>query len=966
MQEEIIQQIIDEEAIQRQLKILDDGFGRIEQNIASLSKVRIDLQGADTWKQFNSEVGKFIEIETKLIRQKAEHAAFERQIQKDKENAIKISQKEAKMASEISNEYKQLNIALRDAEIRYKNLALSGKANTKEAKDALTTALSYRKMLDGVDQALGNYQRNVGNYKSAFNGLNASMQQILRETPSLAINAKTFFLAISNNLPIFFDEIKKVKDEIKATNLALKESANIAKIQATEQALMSGATQQAANAAGVLAEKQALANLQATKAPSLFQLLITNLFSWQSAMTIGITLLTIYGPKLIDWANGLLKGKDAMERTKREAALLNDVNKKMVETAGQEIAKLSTIYSVATNNTISTKERRKAVEDLQKEYPSYFANIDKETIMQGKAASAYDKAKEAIIEKAKAQAIESKLAEEYSKKLDIEIQKADKQNQLRIAQIKANSKKVVSGQKIFTPEDYIEGEGAVKALTKDIAELDKKTIETNENINFLLGNIKIANTTDKGIGTKKSSSHKDISDNTEEEIAQSKYNIQKRSLERQIKINEEIVANESNSYEKRLDALKNFNTISLALIEADKSFKEKIEGLSYKKTIEGLIKAKSEDGANRTAINAQIAKEEEAHSARLLDIGSKANDDILELKDRYGKEMKRILEKQSEDLKAFEDQFEQLEESINKTIKNVYKKIEDADKKKSENEKQLLIKRNNEKIELQRKFYEQSKELLVSFVNDRYEAEKSAIDSQISLLDDEKRRRIEAVNNMVISAQEKADRIAVIEATAQSKKEELEKRKRKIDMEQAKWNKAANAASVIADTAAAIMKAIRTYGIPLATPIIAWTAAIGALQLGKILSTPIPKYKHGRGKGKSEYAIVDDGGIPEPIMREDGSIEFSGASKPRLTYLNKGDIVFPSLKSMHETMLNKISDEKFSYNSNHVSKKLDEVIYAINSNTPVFNGTIITERGWEKTHERMTEFIEWKNRKFLK
>lgn len=35
-----------------------------------------------------------------------------------------------------------------------------------------------------------------------------SIQQIAREMPSLAMGPQMFFLAISNNLPIFADEVK--------------------------------------------------------------------------------------------------------------------------------------------------------------------------------------------------------------------------------------------------------------------------------------------------------------------------------------------------------------------------------------------------------------------------------------------------------------------------------------------------------------------------------------------------------------------------------------------------------------------------------------------------------------------------------------------------------------------------------------------------------------------------------------
>ena len=75
--------------------------------------------------------------------------------------------------------------------------------------------------ISAAEQATGRYQRNVGNYASAWNGLGMSVQQVARELPSLAIGWNTFFLAISNNLPMLADELKKASAEYKAFKAAV-------------------------------------------------------------------------------------------------------------------------------------------------------------------------------------------------------------------------------------------------------------------------------------------------------------------------------------------------------------------------------------------------------------------------------------------------------------------------------------------------------------------------------------------------------------------------------------------------------------------------------------------------------------------------------------------------------------------------------------------------------------------------
>ncbi len=105
----------------------------------------------------------------------------------------------------------------------------------------------------------------------SFNGLNAQVQYLARELPALAISPQTFFLAISNNLPMLADEIDNVR---------VKNEALIA---------------QGKNAAPV------------------WQQVAKSLFSWQTAMAVGVTLLTVYGDEVVAWAGSLFKGKDAID-----------------------------------------------------------------------------------------------------------------------------------------------------------------------------------------------------------------------------------------------------------------------------------------------------------------------------------------------------------------------------------------------------------------------------------------------------------------------------------------------------------------------------------------------------------------------------------------------------------------------------------------------------------------------------
>ena len=139
--------------------------------------------------------------------------------------------------------------------------------------------------VSAAEQRLGNFRSNVGNYQSAFNGLNVAVSQIVRELPSAAMGADMFFLAISDNIPMLVDEINKLREFNKSS----------------EQSV-----------------------------PILKQLGAA-VFSWNSLISVGITLLTVYGKDIVSWIGNLFKGREAA-MTMAEAQA--EVNKQMAESSG--------------------------------------------------------------------------------------------------------------------------------------------------------------------------------------------------------------------------------------------------------------------------------------------------------------------------------------------------------------------------------------------------------------------------------------------------------------------------------------------------------------------------------------------------------------------------------------------------------------------------------------------------------
>ena len=229
-----------------------------------------------------------------------------------------------------------------------------------------------------LDATIGNHQRNVGNYASGWNGLNMSVQQIVRELPAATMGLNMFFLAISNNLPILTDEIKRAKD----ANEALKASGQ----------------------KGVPVWKQ----------------LAKSLLSWQTALVVGITLLSSYGNEIADWVKGLFKSKENVDILKESLEAYNKAVLESAKNVQEEKTRLDLLYRATQNASKPLEERKKALDELQRIYPEYFGNLSEEEILAGKASDAYIKLSKSIIAASRARAAQDMIVKHQQTVLENE------------------------------------------------------------------------------------------------------------------------------------------------------------------------------------------------------------------------------------------------------------------------------------------------------------------------------------------------------------------------------------------------------------------------------------------------------------------------------------------------------------------------------------------------------------------
>lgn len=214
-------------------------------------------------------------------------------------------------------------------------------------------------------------ERKTGNLKMQF-------AQVARELPSLAMGPQMFILAVSNNLPMLADAIADVRKQ-------------------NELLAASGKK-------GVPVWKQ----------------MARAVISWQTALIAAISLGIVYGKEIGNWVKELVKGKDAMADFNKTQEALNKVQTDATKGAAEETARLRTLYAASQDVTKPMKERNKAVDALQKMYPSYFGNLSNEEVLTGKASSAYARLSASILSAARAKAAMTRMTEEQGKILENE------------------------------------------------------------------------------------------------------------------------------------------------------------------------------------------------------------------------------------------------------------------------------------------------------------------------------------------------------------------------------------------------------------------------------------------------------------------------------------------------------------------------------------------------------------------
>ena len=266
-------------ALKKELKELDKLFktlsqvdridpelgGELAKEIVDLKKALKDADAALT--PFVSGLYELARAKNKLAFARSEENRELKLYTSQIREANRVAELEVAIANSAEGSYNRLSAQYALNKIRLNQMGEADEAavRAKRALELETKAL-YQQMIK-LQEATGNHTLSVGNYKKVWNGLGMSVNQIVRELPAAAVSLNTFFLGISNNIPILMDEIKKVRDLNAKLRAEGKQTKSVIK--------------------------------EVTRA----------LFSWNTVMALLLAVFAMHGEAILEWASKLIFGK---------------------------------------------------------------------------------------------------------------------------------------------------------------------------------------------------------------------------------------------------------------------------------------------------------------------------------------------------------------------------------------------------------------------------------------------------------------------------------------------------------------------------------------------------------------------------------------------------------------------------------------------------------------------------------
>lgn len=288
--------------------------------------------------------------------------------------ANKIAELQAKIANSAEGSYNRLAAQYELNKIKLNAMSSAERESVTSGKKLEAETKAIYEQMRLLQEATGNYRLSVGHYQRAWDGLGFSISQVVREMPALAVSANTFFLAISNNIPLVIDEIYKLRIQNKKFQAEGKPTVNITKS------------------------------------------IISALFSWNSALVILLSVFSVWGKDIVDWITSLFKAKNAVLSTKEALENITEELENTNGSYGENTVKLKRL-SGEWQRLKTTAEKNQWIKDNKSNFDQLGISIN--TVSE--AENAFVANTEAIVKalkaRAKAAAAEKLAAEKYKESL---------------------------------------------------------------------------------------------------------------------------------------------------------------------------------------------------------------------------------------------------------------------------------------------------------------------------------------------------------------------------------------------------------------------------------------------------------------------------------------------------------------------------------------------------------------------
>mgnify|MGYP001661190471 FL=1 len=249
--------------------------------------------------------------------------------------ANQIAQLQATIANSAEGSYNRLSAQYALNKIRLNQMSAAEReaADSGKKLEAETNAI-YQQMIK-LQEATGNYKLSVGHYQKTWDGLGISISQVVRELPAAAVSLNTFFLGISNNIPMVVDEINRLRKQNELLAAEGKEQISITKS------------------------------------------VVKSLFSWNTALVVLLTVFSMYGKEIITWIDKTLTGRDAAKSFEGALEDLNDeLGKGSTGSYGQQIAVLRRLSENWKDLGNNIKAQTQWINDNEKEFSKLGITID--------------------------------------------------------------------------------------------------------------------------------------------------------------------------------------------------------------------------------------------------------------------------------------------------------------------------------------------------------------------------------------------------------------------------------------------------------------------------------------------------------------------------------------------------------------------------------------------------------------